>query len=197
MLITGSRLLDTPVMGLQTGGELARTNKAIIDPKNLEIIAYEVEGPLLDTNPSLLRVADVREFSDIGIIVDSSDEFVSPDDIIKLNEIYKLNFQLEGMHVINEKKQKLGRVNGYTIDSNGFLVQQLSVKRPLLKSLNDTELLIHRSQITEINDHAIVVHSEAEIPEPLLDSVRTAYINPFRKSSQAEQIDRRHNQSSN
>lgn len=177
-------------MGLQTGGELAKTSRAIIDPKNLEIVAYEVQGPLLTTSPSLLRVADVREFSDIGIIIDSSDEFVAPDDIIKLEAIYKLHFRLEGMQVINEKKQKLGKVNGYTIDSAGFIVQQLSVKRPLLKSLNDTELLIHRSQITEINDHAIIVHSEAEIPEPLLDSVRTAYINPFRKSQQAEQMKR-------
>lgn len=190
MLLTGSRLVDTPVMGLQTGSELAKTKHAIIDPTNLEIVAYEVEGPLLDTVPSLLRVADVREFSDIGIIIDSSDEFVAPEDIIKLDEIYKLHFELEGMTVIDENKKKLGKVNGYTIDTVGFMVQQISVKRPLFQSLNETELLIHRSQITEINDHAIVVHSKAEIPEPLLESVRTAYINPFRKKSQTEQISR-------
>lgn len=190
MLIAGSRLLDTPVMGLQTGGELARTSRAVIDPKNLEIVAYEITGPLLNTHPSLLRIADVREFSDIGIIVDSSDEFVSLGDIIKLDEIYNLNFTLEGMNVIDEKRQKLGKVNGYTLDTSGFLVHQLSVKRPLLKSLNDTELLIHRSQITEINDNTIVVHSQAKIPEPLLESVRTAYINPFRKNQQAEQTNR-------
>jgi uncharacterized protein YrrD len=190
MLLAGSRLIDAPVMGLQTGGELARTNRAIIDPKNLEIVAYELSGQLLDNHPSVLRVADVREFSDIGVIVDSSDEFVRPSDIIKLNTIYELHFHLEGMAVIDEKNQKLGKVNGYTIDTAGFMVQQLSVKRPLLKSLNDTELLIHRSQITEINDHAIIVHSEASIPEPLMESVRTAYTNPFRKRPQAEQSNR-------
>jgi uncharacterized protein YrrD len=190
MLLAGSRLIDAPVMGLQTGGELARSSRAIIDPKNLQIIGYELNGPLLDNHPSVLRVADVREFSDIGIIVDSSDEFVSPSDIVKLNDIFELHFHLEGMSVIDEKKQKLGKVNGYTLDTTSFMIQQLSVKRPLLKSLNDTELLIHRSQITEINDRAIVVHSEATIPEPLLESVRTAYTNPFRKRTQAEQSDR-------
>jgi len=188
MLIAGSRLLDAPVMGLQTGSELARTSRAVIDPGNLEIVAYEVKGPLLNMSPSLLRIADVREFSDIGIIVDSSDEFVSTDDIIKLSDIYKLHFTLEGMPVIDEKKHKLGKVTGYTIDTAGFMVQQLSVKRPLLKSFGDTELLIHRTQITEINDRAIIVHSEAETPEPLLESVRTAYVNPFRKNPQAEQL---------
>ena len=181
MLLAGTRLIDTPVMGLQTGAELARTSRAIIDPRNLEIVAYEVTGPLLDIHPSLLRVADVREFSDIGMIIDSSDEFVSPDDIIKLGEIYKLNFNLVGMAVIDEKRKKVGKVDGYTIETVGFTVQQLSVKRPLLKSLNDTQLLIHRSQITEINNNAIVIHSEIKPAEPVLTTVRS-YANPFRKN---------------
>lgn len=186
MILAGSRLIDAPVMGLQTGSELARTAEAVIDPGRLEILAYQLKGSLLDDKVSLLRIDDVREFSDIGLIVDSSDEFVAPDDIIKLGEIYKLQFRLVGMPVIDEKRQKLGKVNAYTLETSTFLIQQLSVKRPLLKSLNDTELLIHRSQITEINDDAIVVHSMAKIPEPKLEAVRTAYVNPFRKNTTPE-----------
>jgi sporulation protein YlmC with PRC-barrel domain len=191
MLLAGSRLINAPVMGLQTGSELARIKAPVINPGTLEVMAYEIEGPLLDMTPSLLRIADVREFSDIGLIVDSSDEFVSPDDIIKLGEIYRLRFSPIGMKVIDEKRRKLGKVDGYTIETNGFVIQQLSVKRPLLKSLNDTQLLVHRSQITEINDEAIVVRSQ-EIKEakPVMQSVRTSYINPFRKSPQAEHIKR-------
>lgn len=176
-------------MGLQTGSELARTSKAVVDPKTLEVVAYELEGPLLDETPSLLRIADVREFSDIGLIVDSSDEFVALDDIIKLKEIYELHFTPIGMPVIDEKRQKLGKVDSYTIETGAFLIQQLLVKRPLLKSLNDTHLLIHRTQITEINDTEIIVHSQAEIPEPALEAMRHGYTNPFRKSQQAEHIE--------
>ncbi|HSW91456.1 MAG TPA: hypothetical protein VLG09_02325 [Candidatus Saccharimonadales bacterium] len=193
MLIAGSRLIDAPVMGLQTGSELARVRRPVINPQSLEILAYELEGPLLDTNPSLLRIADVREFSSIGLIVDSSDEFVSPTDIIKLGEIYDLHFDPIGMPVIDEKKHKLGKVIGYTIDASNFLIQQLSVKRPLLKSFNDTELLVHRTQITEISDEAIIVHSRAKIPEPVMQTVRGAYHNPFRKNPQAEHTDQSHN----
>lgn len=188
MLITGLRLLDAPVMGLQTGSELARTSKAVIDPKTLAILAYEVTGPLLNEHPSLLRIADVREFSDIGLIVDSSDEFVGVDDIIKLKSVYELHFSPIGMPVVDEKHHKLGKVESYTIETGGFLIQQLVVKRPLFKSLNDSQLLVHRTQITSISDHEITVHSQAEIPEPTLDSVRSGYTNPFRKNQQAEQI---------
>lgn len=191
MLIAGSRLLNAPVMGLQTGGELARTESAVIDPRTLQIVAYTLRGSLLGKQPSLLRIADVREFSDIGIIVDSSDEFVNPDDIIKLNEVYNLHFTLTGKPVIDEKKNKLGKVESYTIETGAFLIQQLSVKRPILKSLTDTHLLIHRTQITEINNEAIIVHSERKPVEPVMSAVRTAYVNPFRKQpgTQTEHFD--------
>ena len=177
-------------MGLQTGSELGRLTTPVINPNTLAILAYEVEGPLLDKSPSLLRIADVREFSDIGVIIDSSDEFVSPEDIIKLHEIYKQHFSPLGMKVIDEKNRKIGKVDGYTIETTGFIIQQLSVKRPFFKSLNDTQLLVHRSQITEINDEAIIVHSEAKIPEPTLAKVKSTYVNPFRKNPQAEHTDR-------
>jgi uncharacterized protein YrrD len=192
MLIAGSRLIDAPVMGLQTGSELARISDAIIDPQSLAIVAYELSGKLLDLHPSLLRIDDVREFSDIGVIVDSSDEFVTPKDIIKLNEIYELHFKPIGMPVLDEKRHKLGKVVGYTIETGGFVIQQLTIKRPLLKSINETELLIHRTQITEINNQAIIVHSQAKIPEPVMQSVRNAYNNPFRKgNTQTEHIDQK------
>lgn len=183
MLISGSRLLNAPIMSLQTGGELARTARAVIDPSTLEIIAYEVEGPLLDQAPSLIRIADVREFSDIGLIVDSSSEFVTIGDIIHIDKIYALHFDPIGMRVIDKKKRKLGKVVGYTIETSGFVIQQLSIKRPLLKSLTDTELLVHRTQIVEINDSTIIVEQHEKAPKPVAKATRTAYANPFRKES--------------
>lgn len=190
MILIGSALNDTPVLGLQTGAELARTKRAIINPANLAVVAYELSGPLLAEHPSLLRIADVRELSDMGFIVDSSDEFITSDDVIKIDEVYALDFRLIGMHVTDEKRSKLGKVIDITIDTSGFIVQQLIVKRPLFHSLNDTELTIHRSQIIEINDEAIVVHSQAKAPEPERHEIGGSYINPFRKSETAgESID--------
>lgn len=76
----------------------------------------------------------------------------------------------------------------YVVETSGFVIQQLNVRRPLFKSLNDTELLVHRTQITEINDRFIVVHSRPTAPEPVTHAVKTAYINPFRKNAQVEHI---------
>ncbi len=185
MLITESQLLDTPVMGLQTGTELARTAQPVIDPHTLKILAYELTGPLLDAHPSFLRVEDIREVGEIGMIVDSSDEFVGLDDIIKLKEIYDLHFSLIGLSVLDDKKHKLGKVNGYTVEMGSYVVQQLNVKRPIIKSLGDTELLVHRSQIVEITDTTVTVKSGKVNAEPIKSAMRT-YVNPFRQPGGAQ-----------
>ena len=187
MLLLGSRLIDMPVMSLQTGAELARTDRAVIDPRQLVIVAYELTGPLLDASAPLLRIADVRELSDIGMIVDSSDEFVATTDVIKLQQVYDFHFTIINLAVIDEKRRKLGKVSDYTVETGSFVIEQLNVKRPLIKSLNDTELLIHRSQIIEITDEAIIVRAAEKRAEPLRQAVRN-YANPFR-SAQPESID--------
>ena len=179
MLLLGSRLKNTPVMSLQTGQELARTSSPVIDPRTLSIIAYELEGHLLNTNPSLLRIADIREMSDIGMIVDSSEEFLAVDDVIKIQEVYNLDFKLIDMPVRDIKGRKIGKVHDYSLEIGNFVIQQLSVKRPLLMSLNDSELLIHRSQIREITDEVIIIESGESKVEPLKEAARN-YVNPFR-----------------
>lgn len=181
MLVLGSRLHDTPVMSLQTGTRLAKTSAPIIDPATLKIMAYQIDGPLLDEHPSFLRIDDIREMSGIGMIVDSSDEFVGLDDIIKLKKLHDLGFALVGMPVIDEHKHRLGKVDDYSVETGSFVIQQLNVRRGFLKGLTDTGLLIHRSQITDINDDAIVVKSAAKkSPAPVLQATRTDFVNPFR-----------------
>lgn len=185
MILLASTIHHAPIMGLQTGTQLAKATRALIDPGTLSIVAYTLEGPLLNQRDTMLRVADIRELSDVGMIVDSSDEFIAPGDVVKIDKLRNLNFDLLGMPVIDEMKHKLGKIVDYTLETSGFVIQQLTVRRPLLKSLNDTELVIHRTQIVEINDNAVIVHSTAKSPEPERHEVTGSYVNPFRKNSPA------------
>lgn len=182
MLILGSRLLGTPVMSLQTGARLAQTSRAILDPGKLVIYAYEVEGPLLTEKPSFLRIADVREMGGLGMIIDSTDEFVGLNDIIQLKELYELGFPLTGMKVIDEKNRRLGKVSDYTLDSDSFVIQQLHIKKGVFQGISDTGLLVHRSQIVEINDDNIIVKANTR-HEPHPVQAPRDYVNPFRNAT--------------
>ncbi len=183
MLLTGSQLLGMPIMGLQTGAELAKTTEAIINPGNLSIVAYEVDGPTLDQHPALLLVRDIREIGNIGIIIDSNDEFVGSDDIIKVKPLYEMHFTVLGKQVLDEHRKKIGHVSDYSLDLDSFVIQQLSVRRPLLKSFSDAELLVHRSQIVEINDTEIIVKSAVAKDSKATAQSGRHYVNPFRQTS--------------
>ena len=177
-------------MGLQTGTKLAQTASPLIDPADLKIVAYEVEGSQLVDHPTLIRVADVRELSDVGMIIDSSDEFIALEDVVKIQQLYQLDFKLVGMNVVDESKHKLGRIEDYSLDSSSFIIQQLSVRRGIIKSLTDTSLLVHRSQIVEINDNFIVVRSTAERQDQVRETGRQTFINPFRPAPNQPELSR-------
>ncbi|MFZ1250143.1 MAG: hypothetical protein WAR37_01715 [Candidatus Microsaccharimonas sp.] len=181
MLLLGSRLLGTAVMSLQTGNRLAQTEKPIIDPATLHIVAYEISGPLLSDKPSFLRTADIREYGRLGMIINSNDEIVGLDDVLQIEKIYELNFELIGMTVIDEHRRKLGKVDNYTLETGDFIIQQLNVRRGFLQGISDTGLLINRSQILEINNSTIVVKSPTKKSvEPVMQSLRGEFVNPFR-----------------
>ena len=184
MLILASKLLNTPIMGLQTGSQLALTGDAIINPANLQILAYKLKASSFSDEEMLIRIADIRELSRIGFIVDSAEDFILPTDVIKIKEILELNFNILNLKVEDKKGSKVGKIIDYTLSLADFSVQQLIVKRPILKSLNDPTLTIHRSQIVEINDNKIVIQSEEEsVPQKSAEKTENFvpnYVNPFR-----------------
>ena len=159
MLIEGSKLLNYPILSLHTASKIAEVKALIIDPNFLKVVAFEIN--VASSKQCLfLETASVREFSKMGMIVDSDEEFVEQGDVIKLKEMIELGFTLENMKVLSKKKTMLGRVEDFMVTTDDFRVMQLIIKRPIYKSLIDPELVIGRSEIYEINDTEIIVKSE-------------------------------------
>ncbi len=187
MLILSERLLDVPILSLQTGVPVARTSGFIIDPRRMHVMAFYCEGSQLVDDESVLHTADIREFSNIGIIVNNSDDIMSPSDLVRLQEVLEYNFNLIGMSVIDSTRQRLGKVCDFSTETDSFLIKTFTVKRPLFKALNDTELVINRTQIIEVTrDHIIVKAPTVEEKKSSKQTVISAFDNPFRTKPQPE-----------
>ena len=159
MLIEGSKLLNYPILSLHTASRIAEVKDLVVDPNFLKIVAFEISA-VSSKQRLFLDVTSVREFSKMGMIVDSDEEFIEQNDVIKLKETIELGFTLENMKVVTKKKTMLGRVEDFMVTTDGFQVMQLIIKRPIYKALIDPELVIGRSEIHEINDNEIIVKSE-------------------------------------
>jgi uncharacterized protein YrrD len=181
MLLSSHHFHNAPLMSLQTGTQLASVDEAIIDPRSLKVVAYYVDGQLLDEHPSIIRIDDIREIGEVGFIIDSSDEISTPADIVRLQAIIDLGFVLPGLKVIDEHKRVLGRVLDYNMDSISFDIEQLRVRPPIIRMIGISELLIHRDQIVKITNDRVIVKSATTKPKQAIRSTpQRAYTNPFR-----------------
>lgn len=185
MLINSTRLQGCPVLSLHIGGQIASVTKLIVNPDNLKVVAVQVEGPLIsDDTGDILPMASVREFSRLGMIVDSIDELVNADEIVRVRDILKLDFNLVGLKVESKAGAKLGKVSDFTIEPTGWNVQQLIVQRPFFKAFLDPELVIARDQIVEIDDYKVVIKDETDArthQAKAKTEFTPNFINPFRE----------------
>ena len=184
MLISYSRLIGAPILSIQAGGPIATIKNAIVDPDNLKILGFNLEGPLLDhADTTILDVRSIREYSQLGMVIDNIEELVAPDDVIKIQKTLELNFDLINLKVKTKKGTKLGHLVDYTVTSEDFVVQQIIVKRPLVKALVDPELTISRKEIVEITDYEVIVKDEEKVLKARAEKEDFVpnFVNPFRE----------------
>jgi len=163
MLIYGSTLSGVPIIGLSSGGQIATTKKPVIDSTSLKIVGLMVEVGK-DTS-MILMSQDIREYNAELILVNSEDDLIAADEIIRLRPVIEQDFRVTGAQVKNESEQSLGSVSEYTFDPKTFIIQQLYVKPPLIKSLMNHNLVIARQQIIEVAPPVIIVR-DASLKEP-------------------------------
>lgn len=180
MLVYSDNLIGTPILSLQVSGPIGQISDIIVNPEGLKIIAFRISGP--DKSANLLEISSIREYSKFGMVIDSADELVGPNDIIKLQKVLELNFSLIGLKVETKKHTKLGKIINFTVTDTDFVVRQLIVKRPPIKAFLDPELTIPRNEIVEITDYEIIVKDEERTIRARAEKEDFIpnFVNPFR-----------------
>ena len=193
MLVNASKLVGTSILSVQAGRPIATFSELIIDPNSLKTIAFRVNGPMVNRNENILDVSSVREYSNYGIVIDDIDELMAAGDIIKISKVLELNFNLVGLKVETKKGSNLGKVvdethvkyplADYTLTPEDFMVQQIIVKRPMIKRFVDPELTIPRKEIVEIDDYKIIVKDEEKVIKARAEKEDFIpnFVNPFRE----------------
>jgi uncharacterized protein YrrD len=156
MLRLSSSLLNQPVLSLRTGGQVAITQSAIINPNNLKIEGFlcldSIERKLL-----VLLYQDIRDVIAKGFVVNDHEVLAHPSELVRLKEIIDLKFELIGKPVVTLSKSKLGKINDYAVETESMFVQKLYVSQSLIKSFSGGSLSVDRTQIAEITNQKIVI----------------------------------------
>jgi len=157
MLQLSGSFLNRPVLGLQTGGQVATTISPIIDPNNLKIEGFYCQDAFDRKKTFILLAQDIRDVIVQGLVVNDHDSLSEQEELVRLREVMAIRFELLGKHVVTTTKQKLGKVADYAVDMDSFYIQKLYISQPMYKNFTGGNLGVDRTQIIEINDKKIVV----------------------------------------
>lgn len=154
-------------MSLRTGGEIAKIDSAIINPNNLKI-----EGFYCDDHFShkklILLTQDIRDNIKQGIVVNDHEVLTEPEELVRLQSVLELHFELLGKPVETQSKHKIGKVTDYAVDSESFYIQKLYVGPSLMKSLTSGQLSVDRNQIVELTNRRVIIK---DIDQPIKGGV--------------------------
>ncbi len=170
MLQLSNSLIGIPIMSLRTSGVVAIAELPIINPNNLKIEGWHCKDQF-SKSPLILLTQDIRDIVPQGIAVDDFDRLSEPGELVRMQDILKLNFELIGKPVVTDRKRKVGKVSDYAIDASSFFIQKLYVSQPVYRSFSGGQLSIGRTQIVEITNSQIVVRDVDEkvgAPAPAL-----------------------------
>ena len=169
MLILSGQFTNKNVISLRTGRPVANVVGPIINPNNLKIEALRVNDSR-DKKSLILLTQDIRQFHNTGAYINDYADLSEEEDLVRLQEILKINFVLIGKNVETASGSKIGKVVDYAFDEGNFMIIKLFVTKPIYKSLNGGSLIVLRDQIINVTPNNIII-------EDLLKKVPAAAAN--------------------
>jgi sporulation protein YlmC with PRC-barrel domain len=132
-----------------------------LNPNNLKVEGWHCIDQF-SKNDLVLLSSDVREFIPQGLAVDNFEKLSEANELIRLQEVLELRFELIGKPVITDSKRRVGKVSDYAMDTSSFFVKKFYVSQPVYKTLSGGQLSIDRTQIVEITNKRVLVRDVDE-----------------------------------
>lgn len=168
MLLNNSAFVNMPIGSVRSSGRIGMVTGLVINPHNLHIDALKCR--VARGEEQLLAPLDIRDLSPAGVVINDHDNLLDIEDAIRLEPILKINFELTGK-IAYEGKRKIGKVEGYAINSENMFIQKIYIRPGLIARVNNDRLTYDRSMIKEVTDTKIIFNTSNKVRERVASSV--------------------------
>ena len=155
-----SALLNKKVFSFHSGRSIANVSGYIVDKSNLKIVLLEVIT-LNKNEKKYVLLSDIRSIANNLVIINSEEDIVEANDLVRFSELIKDNYKVTGSKVITQDNKNLGTVSDFTTNYDSYELSKLYVKTNVFRRLLNTDLIIDKKQIVDVKDKAIIVKSTA------------------------------------
>lgn len=161
MLKLSNSLINARVMSLRTGSPVGVATKMIINPNNLKIEGWYVRDKF-NNKQMVLVGGEVRDISSQGIIINDHEVLSEPGELIRLQPIIDIGFELIGKQVVSQSGQKYGKVSDFAVETEALLVKKIYSAQSIIKNFTGGNNSIDRTQIVEITHSRIIIEDPVE-----------------------------------
>lgn len=156
MLRLSQSYVNRAVLSLRTGSRIGTAHQPIINPNNLKVEGWYAEDSY-EKGEKILPTSEIRDFIVKGLVVNDHESLTEPEDMVRLQKVINIHFEVIGKVVVTETGKKLGKITDFAVDDQSYYIQKLYVNPSILKGLTQDQFIIDRSQIIEITDKKIIV----------------------------------------
>ena len=144
--------LGIPIRDRLNKGLLGKVGDFIVNPANGEVLAFFTRRD----RRLLLPTVDVSKVVGGTVWVENPEALATPDEIIRISEIIKLNIPIFGNKVFTVSRQYLGEVVDFRLETNGWVLTKINVAKKILV-VSTEKKLVNSSQIVRIKSNEITV----------------------------------------
>lgn len=155
--LSSALMVNKYVLSLRTGTPIATVVAPLINPNNLKIEGFYCQDRF-DKKQRVLLHQDIRDMLPQGFVVNDQDVLSEPEELVRLQDIIELNFELIGKPVETISQQRVGKVSDFATEIESMFIQKIYVSQSLLKSFTGGSLSVDRNQVNEITPKRIIIN---------------------------------------
>ncbi len=145
-------LLGTPIREKLSKGLIGKVCDFVVNPANGEVLAFFTRKD----KKLLLPTADVAQVATETVWVEDPEALATPDEIVRIAEVIKLNIPIFTNKVFTVSRNYLGEVIDFRFETNGWILTKIEVAKKILGIPTQVKL-INASQIVRIKSNEITV----------------------------------------
>lgn len=134
MIIEAKKLIGLPVAAMDVRAKVGVVSEVLIAPENGKLLGFLVKVPGFFAPQKALTVSDIKNWDPKGLVTDSFENIVDPDEIVRIKEVLDKKIILIGLKAKTQSGKNLGVVDNFLVDTETETVIKYYLKDLLGKS---------------------------------------------------------------
>ena len=158
MFIEARKLINLPVAASDTQTKIGEIREILTDPEGGQLLGFLVSNGGIFSAEKALSVTDVRDWDPQGIVTETIENLVDPQEIVRLKNALDKKVFLLKMKAKTESGKSLGEVEDFLIDTD-----TQSVVKYYLKDILGNRRILTADKVSRIETKGLPFGDKAVI----------------------------------